>query len=119
MRARAWCRRRQSDQARVCSRLEPAPGHTPGPSVLRLESAGERAVFVGDILHSPVQMVEPDCNSCFCEDPCRGHNTRRRILEQAADRRELVITAHFGGHGVMEVNRQGSRFTVSGWAAFR
>ena len=34
--------------------LESAPGHTPGSSVLRLASGTDRAVFVGDLLHSPV-----------------------------------------------------------------
>ncbi|WP_354637640.1 MBL fold metallo-hydrolase [Kitasatospora camelliae] len=96
--------------------LEAAPGHTPGSSVLRLESRGERAVFVGDLLHSPVQILEPGCNSCFCEDPEQAAASRRRILERAADQRELVVPAHFGGAGAARVQRDGSRFTVSGWA---
>ncbi|MFJ6216851.1 MBL fold metallo-hydrolase [Streptomyces sp. NPDC092296] len=98
--------------------LEAAPGHTPGSSLLRLHSAGDRAVFVGDILHSPVQIPDPDCNSCFCEDPAQARATRRRVLEHAADNRELLIPAHFGGHGALEVAREGSRFAVTRWAAF-
>ena len=39
-------------------RLRPAPGHTPGSSVLWLD-AGQPAVFVGDLTHSPVQCVAP------------------------------------------------------------
>jgi glyoxylase-like metal-dependent hydrolase (beta-lactamase superfamily II) len=50
-------------------RLDLAPGHTPGSSVLRLESGSDRALFAGDLMHSPIRIYEPDANSCFCEDP--------------------------------------------------
>uniref|UniRef100_A0AAU2V7K2 MBL fold metallo-hydrolase n=1 Tax=Streptomyces sp. NBC_00003 TaxID=2903608 RepID=A0AAU2V7K2_9ACTN len=98
--------------------LEAAPGHTPGSSVLRLASGGERAVFVGDLLHSPVQIAEPSCNSCFCEDEAQAAATRHRILGRAADERELVVPAHFGGPGAFEVRREASRFAVQNWAAY-
>jgi hypothetical protein len=26
-------------------------------------------VFAGDTLHVPLQILEPDYSSCFCEDP--------------------------------------------------
>ncbi|GGV76458.1 MULTISPECIES: MBL fold metallo-hydrolase [Streptomyces] len=95
--------------------LEPAPGHTPGSCVVRLSSGSDRAVFVGDVLHSPVQIVEPDWNSCFCEDPGRAAATRRALLERAADERELVVPAHFGGAGAVWVRREGSRYAVAPW----
>ncbi|MGW7097894.1 MBL fold metallo-hydrolase [Streptomyces sp. NPDC054838] len=97
--------------------LESAPGHTPGSSVLRLDSGGDRAVFVGDLLHSPVQILDPEHNSCFCLDRAQAAETRRRILERAADNRELVIPAHFGGSGAVEVRRAGAGFTLGPWAA--
>ncbi|MFD9045567.1 MBL fold metallo-hydrolase [Streptomyces zaomyceticus] len=92
--------------------LESAPGHTPGSAVLRLASGGERAVFVGDLLHSPVQILDPAHNSCFCLDAAAASVSRRRILERAADERELVVPAHFGGSGTAEVRREGSGFRV-------
>ncbi|WP_137991455.1 MBL fold metallo-hydrolase [Streptomyces vilmorinianum] len=91
--------------------LDPAPGHTPGSCVLRLESEGDRAVFVGDVLHSPVQILAPTCNSCFCRDARAAASTRRRILERAAAERELIVPAHFGGAGFAEVRREGDGFT--------
>ncbi|RSS78332.1 MBL fold metallo-hydrolase [Streptomyces sp. WAC06614] len=98
--------------------LESAPGHTPGSSVLRLASRGERAVFVGDLLHNPVQILRPSCNSCFCLDPVRAAASRLRVLERAADQRELVVPAHFAGAGAVEVRREGGRFALGPWAAF-
>ncbi|MFF1477534.1 MBL fold metallo-hydrolase [Streptomyces sp. NPDC058301] len=93
--------------------LESAPGHTPGSSVLRLASGTDRAVFVGDLLHSPVQILDPSCNSGFCLDAEQAAASRRRILERAAAERELVIPAHFSGAGVAEVRREGSGFTLA------
>ncbi|UOX92750.1 MBL fold metallo-hydrolase [Amycolatopsis sp. FBCC-B4732] len=96
--------------------LEAAPGHTPGSSVLRVSSGTDRAVFVGDLLHSPVQILEPEHSSCFCEDPRQAAATRQGILERAADAGELVVPAHFAGPGAAEVRRDGSRFAIHRWA---
>ncbi|MGQ5597280.1 MBL fold metallo-hydrolase [Streptomyces sp. ESR1.13] len=95
-----------------------ASGHTPGSSVLTLTSGTDRAVFVGDMLHSPAQILEPDANSCFCENPAEARATRRKVLGWAADNNALVIPAHLGGHGATEVVREGSAFAVKGWAPF-
>ncbi|MFF4925682.1 MBL fold metallo-hydrolase [Kitasatospora sp. NPDC001261] len=99
-------------------RLDLAPGHTPGSSVLTLESGGEQALFVGDLVHSPFQIAEPDTNSCFCEDPALSRATRHRLLGQAAEHRALLFPAHFGGRGAVEVARNGSTFAIREWAGF-
>ncbi|MEU9011112.1 MBL fold metallo-hydrolase [Streptomyces sp. NPDC048479] len=98
--------------------LESAHGHTPGSAVLRLASGSDRAVFVGDLLYSPVQILEPSCNSCFDEDAERAAASRRSVLERAADEGELVVPAHFGGAGAVEVRRDGSKFAITRWAAY-
>jgi glyoxylase-like metal-dependent hydrolase (beta-lactamase superfamily II) len=99
-------------------RLVAAPGHTPGSSVLTLESGTERALFAGDLLHSPVQIPEPDHNSCFCEDPAAARAVRRRLLGWAADHTALVLPAHFSGAGALTVEHAGSGFAISAWAPF-
>ncbi|GGT59656.1 MBL fold metallo-hydrolase [Streptomyces purpureus] len=98
--------------------LESAPGHTPGSSVLRLGSGGDRAVFVGDLLHSPVQILQPSHNSCFCLAPVQAAATRRKVLNRAAAERELVVPAHFAGAGGLEIRRRGDGFAVERWAAY-
>ncbi|MBT2384933.1 MBL fold metallo-hydrolase [Streptomyces sp. ISL-11] len=98
--------------------LEPAPGHTPGSSVVRLASGTDRALFIGDLVHSPLQFVEPDCDTCLSEDQEQAVRSRRRILEEAADTRALVLPAHLPGHGAAEVRREGGKFALERWAAF-
>lgn len=99
-------------------RLELAPGHTPGSSVLHLESGGDRALFVGDLVHTALQITEPETNSCFCEDPAAARATRRDLLGRAAETGALVFPAHFGGHGAAQVKRDGTRFAIADWAGF-
>jgi glyoxylase-like metal-dependent hydrolase (beta-lactamase superfamily II) len=98
--------------------LELAPGHTPGLSVLKLDSEGERAVFVGDLLHSPTQVLKPDWNSCFCEDPTMAAKSRRTVLGWAADHNALLIPAHWSGHHGAEIEHAGDDFAIKGWAPF-
>jgi glyoxylase-like metal-dependent hydrolase (beta-lactamase superfamily II) len=99
-------------------RLEAAPGHTPGHSVIVLESGGDRALFAADILHTPLQLHEHEHASCFCEDPAVARTTRRRWLDWAADNRALVLPAHFGGHSALEITRGGSGYAVAQWGPF-
>ncbi len=96
-------------------RLEAAPGHTPGSAVLSLESGGDHAVFVGDVLHNPIQIVAPDLSSCFCEDPPAATATRRRLLARAAEQHTLVFPAHLGGGLAVEVAEAGPGFAVRRW----
>ncbi|KJS59649.1 MBL fold metallo-hydrolase [Streptomyces rubellomurinus] len=95
--------------------LAEAPGHTPGSSVLRLDSGGERAVFVGDLLHSPVQLAHPSCSSCFCLDPVLAARSRQQVLARAADEKALVVPAHFAGAGAARVRGEGAGFAAD-WA---
>jgi glyoxylase-like metal-dependent hydrolase (beta-lactamase superfamily II) len=99
-------------------RLEAAPGHTPGAGVVKLESRGERALFAGDILHTPLQITHPDHNSCFDLDPAQSRATRLRLLGWAADNAALVLPAHFAGRTALEVADTGSGFTIKQWGPF-
>ncbi len=97
-------------------RLETAPGHTPGSSVIKLASGGDRALFAGDILHTPLQLAHPDHSSCFCHDPATARTTRRALLDWAADTGALMLPAHFSGHSALEITRRGTAYAVKEWA---
>lgn len=99
-------------------KLTLAPGHTPGHGLLTLKSGNDHAVFVGDLLHTPVQILAPEASSCFCHDPSAASRSRNKMLQWAADHTALVIPAHFGGAGAVEVSRADTRFTIQRWAGF-
>jgi glyoxylase-like metal-dependent hydrolase (beta-lactamase superfamily II) len=95
-------------------RLLPAPGHTPGSSVLWLD-AGEPAVFVGDLTHSPLQLRRPDEPCAFDVDADAATATRRRIFTEAAQSGAAVIPAHYPGHGGATIRADTDRFEVERW----
>ena len=70
---------------------------------MHVESRGEHALFVGDVLHHPVQVYHPEWNSIFCEDPAQARATRRAVLERAAALDALLVPAHFGGQHMCRV----------------
>ncbi len=76
-------------------RLEPTPGHTPGHVATHLVSGTERALMVGDLIHSPLQLPHPEWSSVWDHDPVMAAATRRRILETLADTDILMLTQHF------------------------
>lgn len=76
-------------------RLEPAHGHTPGSCVLHARSQGDHAVFTGDILHTPVQLLDLSWSSRFCHDPQAASAVRHQLVHQIADTATLLMAAHF------------------------
>lgn len=76
-------------------RFEPAPGHAPGMVVVRLDAAGTDVLFLADVVHHPVQLSDPDMTSNFCMDPAEAIATRRRILDECAERGTVVAPYHF------------------------
>ncbi|MGV0871718.1 MBL fold metallo-hydrolase [Mycolicibacterium sp. XJ879] len=97
--------------------LRPAPGHTPGSSVVWLD-AGNPAVFVGDLTHCPIQLARPGDPCAWDEDFEAAAMTRRRILTEASRRRAAVVPAHYPGHGGVTVVARGDAFMVDDWLEF-
>lgn len=86
-------------------RLDPAPGHTPGSQTITVSSRGEQAMFVGDVLHHPLQIMNPTWNSIFCEDAAMARHSRERVLERAVAEEAVLIPAHFAGEHMVRVVR--------------
>jgi glyoxylase-like metal-dependent hydrolase (beta-lactamase superfamily II) len=76
-------------------RLEPAPGHSPGMAIVRLDAAGTDILFLADVVHHPLQLSDPDMTSNFCMDPGMATATRRRILDECVARGTIVAPYHF------------------------
>lgn len=103
-------------------RLELAPGHTPGSAVLWLDH-GPGAVFVGDLSHSPVQLVRPDDACSFDLDASAARASRRTVLRRAAKTGAMIFPAHYPGRGgaVIRPDEAGDsgRYAVERWSALQ
>lgn len=91
--------------------ISPAPGHSPGHVLITLQSRGTEALFIGDIMHNPIQIHHPRWSSAFCSDPEQARRTRRRVLEHAASKGSLIYPQHFAGPHIGRVAEKAGGFT--------
>jgi glyoxylase-like metal-dependent hydrolase (beta-lactamase superfamily II) len=91
--------------------MVPTPGHTPGHMSLLITSQGERALVLGDAVHSPVQLQETDWVSRADMDPELTRQTRRALVERLEREAILVAAGHFPAPGFGRVVRlEGRRY---------
>ncbi len=68
-------------------------GHTPGHSVVRLASGGDRLTFAGDAVFQ-VGFEHPDWYNGFEHDPEEAARVRVRLLRELAANRESLVATH-------------------------
>ena len=71
-----------------------APGHTPGSSLVVLSSAEERAMFLGDVVHCPIQLVDDDWEALFDVDPAQARKTRNALAAELEGSNTPLAPAH-------------------------
>jgi len=74
-------------------RVVPTPGHTPFHQSVLIESAGERAFFLGDLCPTHAHLPLPWIMG-YDVEPLVTLETKRRILRQAEDEDWLLIFEH-------------------------
>ncbi len=89
----------------------PLPGHTPGHTGFRVESAGETLLIVGDVVISAaIQFANPDASAIWDTDAEDGKKSRRTVFDVAAKNRTLVTATHlpFPSFGYVDRRADGS-----------
>jgi glyoxylase-like metal-dependent hydrolase (beta-lactamase superfamily II) len=91
-------------------------GHTPGHSVVRLASGGERLTFLGDAVF-PDHFDRPDWHNAFDHDPEEAVRVRVRLLRDLAATREPLVATHLSFPSVGRVVVAGDvfRFVPAYW----
>jgi glyoxylase-like metal-dependent hydrolase (beta-lactamase superfamily II) len=84
-------------------------GHTPGHSVLRLASGGDRLTFAGDLVFQ-VGFEHPDWHNGFEHDPEEAARVRVRLLRELAANGELLVATHMPFPSVGHVAVDGDVF---------
>jgi glyoxylase-like metal-dependent hydrolase (beta-lactamase superfamily II) len=74
-------------------RVIPTPGHTPFHQSILIESAGERAFYLGDLCPTAAHLPLPWIMG-YDVEPLVTLETKRRILRQAAEENWLLIFEH-------------------------
>lgn len=73
--------------------LMPTPGHTPGHQSVRLDSGGETALFLGDLVPTAAHLPLPWIMG-YDVEPMVTLETKRRILKTACEQEWLVVFEH-------------------------
>jgi glyoxylase-like metal-dependent hydrolase (beta-lactamase superfamily II) len=96
--------------------LEPAHGHTPGQTMMRLGPGGGAAMLIADLMHHPLQIRYPEWSTRFCVDPVKARQTRTAFLNEHADTGRLIFPCHFPTPGGGRIERDGAdyRFIFDG-----
>lgn len=91
-------------------------GHTPGHSVVRVASGGERLMFAGDAVFS-VGFDHPDWHNGFEHDPEEATRVRVQLLRELAKTGELLVATHmpFPSIGRVAVDGDAFRFVPAFW----
>lgn len=96
--------------------VEASPGHTPGHACARLKWGGGEALFTGDVIHHPIQILYPHVCSTFDDDSGAALATRLRLLHDCSDRGVRIFPTHFAEpHSCKVVSTPGGGFAID-WA---
>lgn len=88
-----------------------APGHTPGHTAWQVESEGQSAIVLGDVVHlAAIQLPLPATPMIYDVDPDLAGRTRIALLDEVAGRPTLVAGAHLPAPGLGRIVRAGSGF---------
>ena len=83
----------------------PTPGHTPGHMSIMIASQGERALILGDSIHSPAQAHDTDWVSRADMDVEQTRLTRRSVMERLEREGTLAVVGHFPAPGFGRIVR--------------
>jgi glyoxylase-like metal-dependent hydrolase (beta-lactamase superfamily II) len=83
--------------------IVPTHGHTADHASVLLSSAGEKGIYIGDMIQHHVQLERAAWVSSFDVYPLEAMETKKRIVANAIDEGQLVIAVHepFPGLGRM------------------
>ncbi|WP_448950568.1 MBL fold metallo-hydrolase [Labrys neptuniae] len=84
-------------------------GHTPGHSIVRLASGGDRLMFAGDAMFA-VGFEHPDWFNGFEHDPEEAARVRVKLLRELAETGELLVATHLPFPSVGHVAVDGDAF---------
>ncbi|MFL5638988.1 MAG: MBL fold metallo-hydrolase [Gemmatimonadaceae bacterium] len=93
-------------------RVVGTPGHTPFHQSILIESAGERAFYLGDLVPTHAHLPLPWIMG-YDVEPLVTLETKRRILKQAAEEKWLLIFEHDATVAWGRVEHDGKAYTLA------
>jgi glyoxylase-like metal-dependent hydrolase (beta-lactamase superfamily II) len=90
-------------------RILPAPGHTAHHAIVEVASAGQTALYIGDIAQHPLMLERLVWISSFDVLPLVSLETKKRILERAVAENALLVCPHCPPPGIGRLRLVGGK----------
>ena len=112
---RADCLELVDGEAEVVAgvRLVPAPGHTPGHCVVKVESGGAELALLADTIIDELQFSHVDWVSAFDHSAEETTRTRARLLHEAARTGSPLLAYHIGNFGTVDTDAAGYSWNLT------
>jgi glyoxylase-like metal-dependent hydrolase (beta-lactamase superfamily II) len=94
-------------------RVVPTPGHTPFHQSVLIESRGERAFYLGDLVPTHAHLPLPWIMG-YDVEPLVTLETKRRILNQALEENWLLIFEHDAAVSWGRIEHDGKAYRLAG-----
>ncbi|NRH22480.1 MBL fold metallo-hydrolase [Pantoea stewartii] len=91
-------------------RYVPTPGHSHDHASIILHSAGDYALFSGDLMHNDLQVSQPQLASRFCADAAQAEAQRRWAMTWASEHQARWFSSHFPGSSAGYVSQTSAEF---------
>ena len=75
-----------------------------------MASGGKKGVFIGDVIHHPIQLLFPDLSTRADFDQNAARVTRRALIDKHADTGNVVLPQHFATPSCGTIARAGNAF---------
>jgi len=90
----------------------PTPGHTPSHVCILIESQNQKAIISGDMIHHPCQIANPEWETDADTFPEKATESRKRIINEIADKDILLIGSHFANPVAGKVKKSNGSFVL-------
>jgi glyoxylase-like metal-dependent hydrolase (beta-lactamase superfamily II) len=92
-------------------RLLESHGHTPGHVCIEIESEGDRAILIGDVVHHKIALANPGAPESGDSDQALA--TRLALYDRVAGSDTLILASHFEAPAVGYFKRRGAGYEFS------
>lgn len=91
--------------------LEPAFGHSPGHSIVRVASGNQQMLFTGDsFVNAAIHPLRPDVMFAYDADPRMAVETRKRVFDMAAVDGLTIAATHIAFPGFGRIVKDGAAY---------
>jgi glyoxylase-like metal-dependent hydrolase (beta-lactamase superfamily II) len=89
-------------------------GHTPGHTLFMVESAGQKLLIWGDLMHAEqIQFSRPEISVTYDTDPVAAAACRKKILEYAAANNISIAGMHLAYPAIGKVSAGGGGYRLT------